>query len=77
MFIEQVVLKYEGMEVYARRLEMVMLYFLCHIALYYYLGNLLSQYLMSDPDFLKASTINKVKKHLNSMDSELEKKKLK
>ena len=45
--------------------------------LFYYLGNLLSQYLMSDPDFLKASTINKVKKHLNSMDSELEKKKLK
>ena len=74
MFVEQVVLKYEGMEVYARRLETVMLIY-CTILLYYYLGNLLSQYL-SDPDFLKASTINRLKKYLNSMDSELEKKKL-
>ena len=74
MFVEQVVLKYEGMEVYARRLEMVMLYLLCHIALSYYLGHLLFQHLMTDPDFLKASTINKVRIHLNMMDSELEKK---
>ena len=41
------------------------------------IGNLLSQYLKSNPDFLKASTINIVRKQLNLMDSELEKKRLK
>ena len=32
------------------------------------------QHLKSDADFLKASTVEKVKKHLNSMDSDLKKK---
>ena len=32
------------------------------------------QHLKSDADFLKASTVDRVKKHLNSMDSELKKK---
>ena len=32
------------------------------------------QYLKSDADFVKASTVDRVKKHLNSMDNELKKK---
>ena len=32
------------------------------------------QHLKSDADFLKASNVEKVKKHLNSMDSDLKKK---
>ena len=78
MFVEHIVLKYEGMEKYARRLEMVIPWTnatsCTELEMDYFL---LSQFLESDPDFLKASTIDKVKKLLNSMDSELEKRKFK
>ena len=78
MFVEHIVLNHEGMEIYARRLEMVMPKW-TSVTSYTELDHFLffSQYLRIDPDFLKASTINSVKKLLNSMDNELEKKKFK
>ena len=77
MFIEHIVSKYDGMEKYAKRLEMVCL---CHRTISnpdvvnFIIAGFFLQYLKSDPDFLKCSTIDKVKKHLNLMDGELRKK---
>ena len=76
MFVEHIVLKHEEMKIYARRLEMVMPKW-TSVTSYTELDDFLlfSQFLRRDPDFLKASTIDNVKKLLNSMDNELEKKK--
>ena len=75
MFVEHVVLKHEGMLPYLRRLQLVSIYFSCaHISTVVRIFHFPIQHLKSDADFLKASTVDRVKKHLNSMDSELKKK---
>jgi len=86
MFAEHVVLKHEGMIPYTRRLHLVRFRWLilscvacrtmCHCASCLLLWKTLFtvQHLKRDADFLKASTVDRVKKHLNSMDHQLKSK---
>ena len=82
MFVEHVILKHEGMLPYSKRLHLVstktcnscrskitaVLVIIIHC---YEMPCLPFQHLRHDADFLKASTVDRVKKHLNSMHNKL------
>ena len=75
MFVEHVVLKHEGMIPYLRRLHMVttvtiIVYLSATLSEFFHL---LLQHLRNDADFLKASAVERVRRHLNMMANEFKK----
>ena len=75
MFAEHVLFKHEGMTKYMKRLQLVRVIIIVHISaiLWELVSYSSAQHLKQGADFLKASTVDRVKKHLNAMDKDFKK----